>query len=163
MVPSRASSAGAWGAAIPPTTTDGFRRTQAAHQRQWGTATGSSMPHGLHRAHTGSGRVAALAIKQPTSVTLKFILYPLPVVRHNDFPLCSRSLTSTRSSAIAILTTIILSCTRGRLVCTKRPTANFFWRLSRTSSYLTSSFRRAPLGTTTLRFSLSSTLVFKIS
>ncbi|KAJ7184075.1 hypothetical protein C8R46DRAFT_1208311 [Mycena filopes] len=87
MVPSRAPSAGAWGAAIPPTTTDGFRRTQAAHQRQWGTATGSSMPHGLHRAHTGSGRVAALAIKQPTSVTLKFILYPLPVVfsnRHID-------------------------------------------------------------------------------
>ncbi|KAF7335035.1 hypothetical protein MVEN_02253700 [Mycena venus] len=77
MVPSRAPSAQAvWG--VPPGSTNGRRKTHAAHASMWGSSTGASFPRGQHRPfQTTTNRVTTVAT--PTATYIPFAIYPLPM------------------------------------------------------------------------------------
>ncbi|KAJ7037220.1 hypothetical protein C8F04DRAFT_1331612 [Mycena alexandri] len=67
MVPSRAVPAQSWG----QTTLSGLggderRRVAALHHRAWGSATGASMPRGLHRSFPNSTRLGSAAAPKNT-------------------------------------------------------------------------------------------------
>ncbi|KAJ7114568.1 hypothetical protein C8R43DRAFT_961339 [Mycena crocata] len=49
----RTTTVQVWGSPTPKTSTNGYRKSQAAHHNAWGSATGASMPRGPHRAFSG--------------------------------------------------------------------------------------------------------------